>query len=63
LLARLGRWSRLASDLLATQQGGPRFTWGSANLQNEGDVRKAYIDALRAADNHDLKPLITFARS
>jgi Fic-DOC domain mobile mystery protein B len=58
-----GRWSRFASDLLATQQGGPRFTWGSANLQNEGDVRKAYIDALRAADNHDLKPLITFARS
>jgi Fic-DOC domain mobile mystery protein B len=58
-----GRWSRLAGDLLVIQQGDSRFTWGSANLQREGDVRRAYIDALRAADNHDLGPLVTFARS
>jgi Fic-DOC domain mobile mystery protein B len=58
-----GRWSRLAGDLLIVQQGGARFTWGGANLDAEGDVRKSYIDALKAADNHDLKPLIRFARS
>jgi Fic-DOC domain mobile mystery protein B len=58
-----GRWSRLAGDLLATQQGGARFTWGSASLQSEGGVRRAYIDALKAADQHDLEPLIAFARS
>jgi Fic-DOC domain mobile mystery protein B len=58
-----GRWSRLAGDLLVTQQGDPRFTWGQANLQTAGDVRRAYIDALRAADNHDPGPLIVFARS
>jgi Fic-DOC domain mobile mystery protein B len=58
-----GRWSRLAADLLIIQQGGDRFTWGRANLQAEGDVRRAYIDALHAADNHDLAPLIGFARS
>ncbi|UYN95379.1 MAG: mobile mystery protein B [Enhydrobacter sp.] len=58
-----GRWSRLAADLLAVQQGGKRFTWGSANLQASGDARRAYIDALHAADNHDLEPLAAFARS
>jgi Fic-DOC domain mobile mystery protein B len=58
-----GRWSRLAADLLIVQQGGKRFTWGSVNLRPAGDVRRAYIDALHAADNHDLEPLIKFARS
>jgi Fic-DOC domain mobile mystery protein B len=58
-----GRWSRLAADMLIVQQSGPRFTWGRANLQAKGDVRRAYIDALHAADNHDLEPLIKFARS
>jgi fido (protein-threonine AMPylation protein) len=58
-----GRWSRLAADLLIVQQGETRFTWGSANLQPSGDVRRAYIDALHAADEHDLAPLIVFARS
>jgi Fic-DOC domain mobile mystery protein B len=58
-----GRWSRLAGDLLAVQQGGQRFTWGRTNLQTADEVRCAYIDALRAADNHDIEPLIAFARS
>jgi Fic-DOC domain mobile mystery protein B len=58
-----GRWSRLAADLLIVRQGGDRFSWGRANLRTDGDVRRAYIDALRAADKHDLEPLIEFARS
>jgi Fic-DOC domain mobile mystery protein B len=58
-----GRWSRLAGDLLAVRQGGQRFTWGRTNLQAADEVRRAYIDALRAADNHDIAPLIAFARS
>lgn len=58
-----GRWSRLAGDLLVVQQGKPRFTWGSANLQAANDVRRTYIDALRKADNHDTGPLLIFARS
>ena len=58
-----GRWSRLAADVLIVQQGGARFTWGRANLQTAGDTRRAYIDALHAADNHDFGPLIAFARS
>jgi len=58
-----GRWSRMAADLLVVQEGGARFTWGSANLQSPGDLRRAYIEALHAADDHDLHPLIAFARS
>jgi Fic-DOC domain mobile mystery protein B len=58
-----GRWSRLAGDLLVVQQGSRRFTWGRTNLQAIGDVRRAYITALRAADEHNFEPLIAFARS
>ena len=58
-----GRWSRLAADLLSVSLGGERFTWGRANLQAPGDVRRRYIDALKAADNHDVAPLLAFARS
>jgi Fic-DOC domain mobile mystery protein B len=58
-----GRWSRLAADLLIFRQGRARFTWGRINLQTTDDVRQKYIDALHAADDHDLQPLIAFARS
>jgi Fic-DOC domain mobile mystery protein B len=58
-----GRWARLAADLLVTEQGGTRFTWGGGNLQKAGGSRQAYIDALHAGDNHDFTPLIGFARS
>jgi Fic-DOC domain mobile mystery protein B len=58
-----GRWSRMAADLLAVQLGRTRFTWGSTNLQPVGELRRRYIDALHAADNHDMEPLIAFARS
>jgi Fic-DOC domain mobile mystery protein B len=58
-----GRWARLAADLLVVRLGQPRFTWGSADLQAAGNARHAYIEALHGADNHDLCPLIAFARS
>ncbi len=58
-----GRHTRLMADLLAMQLGQDRFTWGSANLEDASEVRRRYIDALRAADAHDIGPLIAFARS
>jgi Fic-DOC domain mobile mystery protein B len=58
-----GRWSRLAADISVVQLGGFRFTWGRANLQPASEFRRAYIDALHAADNHNLEPLVAFARS
>ena len=58
-----GRHSRLMADLLVMQLDRERFTWGSVNLQDAGEVRRRYIDALKAADNHDIGPLLAFARS
>jgi Fic-DOC domain mobile mystery protein B len=58
-----GRHARLMADLLVMQSGGVRPTWGSANLQQAGDVRKRYIESLKAADDHDMGPLLAFARS
>ena len=58
-----GRLSRLVGDLLARQLGQPPFTWGRANLVDVGETRTRYITALRAADNHDLAPLLAFSRS
>jgi Fic-DOC domain mobile mystery protein B len=58
-----GRLSRLVGDFLALQLGRPPFTWGRANLVNVGDTRARYVEALRAADNHDIGPLLQFARS
>lgn len=58
-----GRHSRLMADLLLMQLGRERFTWGSANLQSAGEARKRYIEALKAADNHDIGPPLAFARS
>jgi len=58
-----GRHARLMADLLVMRLGGERFSWGSANLQDAGEVRRRYIAALQAADNHDIGPLLAFARS
>lgn len=58
-----GRHARLMADLLIQKLGQARFTWGSSNLVDEGETRCQYIDALRAADRHDLALLLVFARS
>jgi Fic-DOC domain mobile mystery protein B len=58
-----GRWSRLAADLLAVQLGRERFSWGSGNLVAIDELRRRYVDALRAADGNDIQPLLGFARS
>lgn len=58
-----GRHSRLAADLLITQLGEARFTWGRESLVEPGETRKRYIAALQAADGHVIEPLLEFARS
>jgi len=58
-----GRFSRLVGDLLARQLGQPPFTWGRANLVDPGETRARYVETLQAADNHDIGPLLLFARS
>jgi len=58
-----GRHARLMADLLAERLGGQPFTWGGDSLHDTGELRSRYIEALRAADNHDINPLMEFARS
>ena len=58
-----GRHARLMADLLIERLGGEPFSWGGDSLADVGALRAAYIAALRAADGHDMGPLIAFARS
>lgn len=62
-----GRHARLMTDVLMKTNGQPEFSWGApagaASTGRAGDVRQRYLDALRAADRHDLAPLIAFVRS
>ncbi len=58
-----GRHARLMTDLLVTELGGTRFSWGSGSLAATSDLRRRYIAALHAADGHDIESLLAFARS
>lgn len=59
-----GRHSRLMADIIIEKLfKQPHYSWGAASLIKQGESRKAYIKALRAADAGDLQPLIKFARS
>jgi len=58
-----GRHARLIADVLVMKLGNPAFTWGSANLVEEGAARTRYLEAIRAADDGEIQPLLQFARS
>lgn len=58
-----GRHARMMADLLIEKLGGYAFSWGSGSLFDTGQLRDHYVSALRAADNHDIRPLVEFARS
>lgn len=58
-----GRHGRLAADLLAVQLDRPRFEWGGGDVAEPVELRNRYIQAQRAGDNHDIRPLLEFARS
>jgi fido (protein-threonine AMPylation protein) len=59
-----GRHSRLMADIFIEKIFKKKvFTWGAASFIRDGDARKAYLDAVRAADAGDYGPLLVFARS
>jgi Fic-DOC domain mobile mystery protein B len=58
-----GRHSRFMADLLCERLGAQPFKWSGGNLTNTGELRTAYVSALRSADNHDIEPLLNFART
>lgn len=58
-----GRHARMMADLLLERRGKEVFTWGGGNLSDTGTLRDRYMSALKAADGHDLRPLMNFVRS
>lgn len=59
-----GRHARLMADLILEKIfNALPFTWGDTNLTKQGEVRAAYICALKSADNHDYSRLLKFVRS
>jgi len=59
-----GRHARFVCDLLLVSNNESRFNWGSQwkNIISLQEIRKKYINALRAADKGDYKPLFSFVR-
>jgi Fic-DOC domain mobile mystery protein B len=58
-----GRHARLMADLLVMRLGRERFSWGRESLRDRGAARTRYMEALRAADNHDIPLLVAFSRA
>jgi Fic-DOC domain mobile mystery protein B len=58
-----GRHARIMADILVERHGRPAFTWGGASIVHPGEFRSRYIQALRAADAGDIRPILKFARS
>lgn len=59
-----GRHSRLIADIIIDkiyQQS--EFTWGAYSSKNVPEIRKNYLNAIKAADLGDFKSLLAFARS
>ena len=58
-----GRSTRLIADVACKRLGAKPFSWGAVSLTETSEARTAYVAALKAADDHDLAPLIAFAQS
>jgi Fic-DOC domain mobile mystery protein B len=59
-----GRHSRMMADIIIESIFGKDiFSWHQSNMVKANDIRKAYIDALKKADNGNIEPLIEFAKN
>jgi Fic-DOC domain mobile mystery protein B len=58
-----GRHARLAADLLITRLNAPVLSWGARKYDDPQTARSAYVSALRAADQRDIRALLDFCRS
>jgi len=57
-----GRHARLTADLILMFAKAQPLTWGGQSLDIEGKTRRAYIAALKAADQKNYAPLLKFAK-
>jgi hypothetical protein len=59
----MGPLRALSADLLIVALGANRFAWGGSALIDANELRRTYIDAVRAGDQHVLGLLLAFARA
>lgn len=55
-----GRHARLLADVLLFSHGERRIDWGGEDIDEEGEVRRDYLGALRAAGVGDFGPLLAY---
>lgn len=59
-----GRHSRMMADIISESIFGKEiFSWHKSNMVKANKIRKKYVDALKEADNGNIKPLIEFAKN
>ncbi|RPD94574.1 mobile mystery protein B [Aureibaculum marinum] len=59
-----GRHSRMMADIIMESIfGNEIFSWYQSNMIKANKIRKEYINALKEADNGNVKPLIEFAKN
>ena len=59
-----GRHSRLMADIIMESIFKKDiFSWHQSNMVKPDEIRTAYINSLRAADNGNITPLIEFAKN
>ncbi|MEM8763734.1 MAG: mobile mystery protein B [Bacteroidota bacterium] len=59
-----GRHSRMMADIIMESIFGQEiFTWHQSNMVNADEIRKAYINSLKEADNGNINLLIAFAET
>ncbi|MBV6483915.1 MAG: hypothetical protein KFKLKKLM_00379 [Flavobacteriales bacterium] len=59
-----GRHSRMMADIIMESIfGNDIFAWHQSNMVKANEIRKEYINALKEADNGNVKPLIEFAKN
>ena len=59
-----GRHSRMMADIIMESIFGKEiFSWHKSNMVKADKTRKAYITALKEADNGNINPLIEFAKN
>ena len=57
-----GRWARMLANVALKQDAGRVVRWPEQSVGGESVIRAAYLAALRAADGHDLQPLVAMHR-
>ena len=53
----------MADIIIESIFGKEIFSWHSSNMVNPDVLRKNYIEALKEADNGNIKPLMEFAKN